>query len=661
MTPARWLPPPRRSGSRPAQQTASSFVADQNPGHPVDERSDTSGAFSTRALLVIGAWAAVWLGVMESGLLMFARFRLGRYTHVNPQNIWMTPLFYAVVALGVTGIILAVWRKPSVVRSRAVLFIPTWFGTVGVLLLLTRLHQLAVLVLAAGISVTFVRFVVSRPHMTLKVVRTTSWAAAVYTIGAFLVLNGSRAVREQLTLSALPAGSGPNVLLIILDTVRAASLSLYDSPRNTTPGLVHEAQRGVLFQNAFSVAPWTLPAHASMFTGRWPNELSADWRSPLDDLPPTLAEVLRARGYRTGGFSANTFYTSRESGLARGFLHYEAYPVWSAGQVASASSISRTLLGRHDFRRFFAIDQEPGRRTAGAILTDFLAWQDQVDDRPFFGFINLFDAHAPYLPPAPFDTLFGPRLPGRDPSMKDGRALSPIELQSEIDAYDGAIAYLDDQIRQLLAELESRGVLQNTLVVITSDHGEEFGEHGVFTHGNSLYREGVHVPLLLLFPQRIPEGHRIEQWVSTRDLPATILDLMGISSPLPGRSLARFWTEEALRPDTLVAAVSHATGRPEMYPVSHGDLYSVMAQPYRYIINDNGCDELYDLSGDPNEQNNMVEDPVLAPVRSSLNDYISRAYVRGRGHRVESEYDLESFSPGMDVALNDRCARGPPH
>lgn len=595
---------------------------DAGAGTVVDPLTESEPViFSTSDLIKAAVSTAALLGIAEAVLVLVARLA-GRYTHVNPQNIWMTPLLYAVVAALLTGGLVAVWRNPTVARTRVALFLAAFVGSIGVLLLFTRLHQLAVLVLAAGIAVQFASFCTRRPRTALAVVRRTWWAPAVCIVAAFFILNGSRAVRERLADAGVTAAGQSNVLLIILDTVRAASLSLYGNPRNTSPNLVETARQAVVFRNAFSTAPWTLPSHASMFTGRRPDEFEADWRSPLGEEPITLAAVLREHGYRTGGFAANTFYASRESGLARGFVHYEAYPIWSSDHFLSASSIARVLLGRHDFRRFFGIDEEPGRRTAPTVIASFLEWQDRDHDQPFFGFINLFDAHAPYLPPAPYDTLFGPRLIGRDPSMREGRSFTTRELRAEIDAYEGAIAYLDHHIGMLMEELDARGVLENTLVVVTSDHGEEFGEHDVFTHGNSLYRHVLHVPLLMRFPDHVPQGRTVERWVSTRDLAATILDLVNVESPLPGRSLARFWSD-SVGGDTLFAMVSHATGRPDAYPVSRGDMFSVMAEPYRYIRSGDGSEEMFDLGKDPFEQVNRIADRSAAGVGEALRAYLA--------------------------------------
>ncbi|MGH7507627.1 MAG: sulfatase family protein, partial [Longimicrobiales bacterium] len=343
----------------------------------------------------------------------------------------------------------------------------------------------------------------------------------------------------------------------------------------------------------------------------------------------TIAAVLRDNGYRTGGFVANRFYVGDESGLGRGFLHYDVDPVFSLIDFVGSSSLGRAIVNDRKWRLRLGMLQKPGRKYADDINREFLAWLGEPSEHPYFAFLNLFDAHHPYLPPAPYDSLFGPLLPGRDPSMVEGRALSPRELQAEIDAYDGGIAFQDHQLGLLLDALDARGALDNTIVIVTSDHGEEFGEHGVFTHGNSLYEPALHVPLLVWTPswRGAPlAAARIPDWVSTRDLAATILDLAGADrgEELPGTSLARYWREPDGRtaPDTLLAAVSHARGHPASYPVSKGDMSAVLAYPLKYIRGGDGREELYDLKSDPAELHDLRSRPEYGDAIARFRQYV---------------------------------------
>jgi arylsulfatase A-like enzyme len=176
-----------------------------------------------------------------------------------------------------------------------------------------------------------------------------------------------------------------------------------------------------------------------------------------------------------------------------------------------------------------------------------------------------------------------------------------------MDAYDGSIAYIDAEIGQLMADLDERGLLDRTLVVITSDHGEEFNEHGLIHHGNSLYRPAVQVPLLLVGPSRIPAGLSVSPPISLRDVPATVIDLADIAGgqAFPGHSLARFWQGTTLPDDTLLTELKYAPLQPDWYPASKGDMVSAVSRGLRYLRSGDGREELYDFERDPSEQSDL--------------------------------------------------------
>jgi arylsulfatase A-like enzyme len=397
------------------------------------------------------------------------------------------------------------------------------------------------------------------------------------------------------------------VLLIILDTVRAASLSLYGYARPTTPGLAHWSTSGVVFEQAIATAPWTLPSHGSLFTGRYPTDLTGDWRRPIMDPGPTLADRFRAQGYATGGFVANLRYTSYQSGLATGFDHYEDHP-YHLKQVVLHSTIGRLRLWRviadgsprKALRALIrsatwelagdAADPGNNLKPAEQVTAAFLAWQQRQAGRPFFGFLNLFDAHGPYQSPPAFRTRFGP-------------------ARARINLYDGAIAYLDQTVTDLLQTLADRGVLDHTIVILTADHGEQFGEHGLTGHANSLYLPLLQVPLLIRFPPRVPAGRRIPAVVSLRDVPATLLDLAGIAAAggLPGTSLVPLWDPAAAPARS--PAVSEVTRGINLTPDARnslGPMRGLLEPPFHYIRDGAGREELYNLAEDPAETTDLA-------------------------------------------------------
>jgi arylsulfatase A-like enzyme len=540
---------------------------------------------------------------------------------LSRDAVWMTPL-----AAGATGFIIGVGVVlvgqvfPKARTGTVGVFAGMVFAILEIGLYLPGVHDAAVLVLALGVSATVTRALHGHTKGVARFARTTTPWLAVLIVILGVGVRTSRRVTEQRNLASAPAAppTAPNVVLITLDAVRAASLGLYGYSRPTTPHLDAFSHQGVTFERALSTAPWTLPSHASMFTGRWHHELTTDYAAPLDDTFPTIAEYLSERGYGTAGFVANFRYCGYETGLDRGFLTYEDYPI-SPGQFLSSTKVLSTVLNNFRLRRLAQNDQHLSRKSASQLNREVFGWIDRLDDRPFFVFLNYFDAHEPYLPPAPYDRQFGPgRERGKfsplhrwlwEPAVGHAN-MGPEQLQEEIDAYDGAIAYLDQQVGEFLTGLESRGLLEKTLVIITADHGEEFEEHGVFEHGYSLYRAGVQVPLILRLPGESPPGLRVPDPVSLRDLPATIVDLIGLSgdSPFPGRSLAAYWGPAGRQgsEDLILSEVSQVSGHPGWFPVSQGDIKSLTYGGLRYIRNGNQTDQLFDFDRDIWEVNNLA-------------------------------------------------------
>ena len=266
------------------------------------------------------------------------------------------------------------------------------------------------------------------------------------------------------------------------------------------------------FDWALAPSSWTFPSHCTLFTGRWPYQLNSHRHLVLDTPDPTLAEFLGARGYLTAGFAANTSYCSYESGLNRGFAHYEDYILSPLTILATTApgrwitmNVLMNVLSPDDFygRRWLQF-RSPDARGINRAFLDWLSGQ-QRGDRPFFAFLNYMDAHEPFLAPRGHDARFGiqPETRGEYEMLLhnwdiDKTHFGPRDVALNRDGYDDCIAYLDQQIGAMLDELERRGVLENTIVIITSDHGEEFGEHNVFNHGYSLYLYETHVPLIII-------------------------------------------------------------------------------------------------------------------------------------------------------------------
>jgi arylsulfatase A-like enzyme len=581
--------------------------------------NSTTQSREIRSVAVAGIAAALVTAVLHMTVLATRRLWFAEFfwTGWSRDQFWMTPLGYLVIFLPPTlalAALHAVWpRHVTLARAVGVLTGATLFLTV---LHFSRVSTWAWAIVALGVGLQVARLAARR---AAQLARAARWVAATLLVGfvaAASVQEWRFRAAEGRAMAALPAAadSAPNVLLLILDTVRAKSLSLNGARFATTPRLDVRAREGLVFDAAYSTSSWTLPAHASMFTGLYASHTEADWTSPLELEPVTLAEVLRAKGYATGGFVANMQATSYRTGLGRGFIRYEDLQrsweeVVFTTSLAQTRSVANALftwredgwlggalrqLARLHLKiegNYFAHDQ----KNASEVARDFLRWQSTIGQRPFFAFLNLFDAHNPYRSPPEYREMFRGGV-------------------SNYDRYLAAIRYQDDQVDALLAELDRRGVLRNTLVVITSDHGELFGEHGLSGHGNALYRPLLHVPLVMLGPLHVPAS-RVKQPVSLRDLAATILDVARlandtIAAKIPGRSLLQVARDSGARTiSPVVAELSLGIRHDDRDPNARAELKAVIDDTLHVILTSAGAVEAFALGSDSARALDLSRDP----------------------------------------------------
>jgi arylsulfatase A-like enzyme len=579
----------------------------------------------------LATWFGLVAGVIEVLVLVFRRYAMDRMIWTSMDLIWLGPFVYA-VAFILPAIVLLVgaWLLPGLVTvSRGGFILALLAAAISVFAVAGgRLHLVAQALIALGIAFRVSQWV-AKPGVEGTIRRSLTWMMAGLAVLA-AGTPGLRRLRQIQAESALPPPptGAKNVLLIIWDTVRGENLSLYGYRRPTTSHLDHIGDEGAVFDRAISTAPWTLSSHASMFTGQLTQNLSTTWRTPLDRTYPTLAEVLARHGYRTGGFTANLLATTRESGLDRGYLRYYER------EFSLSHVFLSTTLGQR-IRRPLPFNRGPLRiypfKPGSKVIDDFLRWVDADRSRPFFGFLNFFDAHDPYTPPRVWRQRF---------ATDQGKSDQVVRRR---DAYDAAIAYLDQELGRLTDELKRRGLLDNTLLIVTSDHGEQFGEHGLHQHGNSLYLPLLQVPLVIRLPGAVPPA-RITDPVGLAELPATIMGLAGVDDDaFPGQSLARTWQRAepaAARSDSLISGVPHGMGTPPEEPVSRGNMNSVIAGRYHYIVNGDGVEEFYDVISDPGELVNLA--------RESLGQQMLPAYRATLRARVPARWLPPS--PGMAQA-----------
>ena len=587
-------------------------------------------ALDVLAIAVTAGVAAGWVHMLE---LMFARHLQHELVWFSRDFIWMAPIAYTLVLLPAALIlaVAAVMSRSTLVQAIGV-FCLSCVAIFGVLLPYSQVARIASLVLAGGAAFQFARLASAAPEKWCLRFRRLALGGMILVALMALVLPRWHDGAANRAIKAVPVSTAPsppaNVLLIILDTVRAANLSLYGAPDSTTPRLDQWAQDATVFDAAYAVAPWTLPSHASLFTGRYAGEVTADWKTPLDRSDSTLAELFRVRGYATGGFMANMHYTAWDSGLDRGFATYEDYrrswwqllrsSAWTQtqlfDQLRSASSLGEAADAILHPDLSIDLKHTFDRKIAREVTGQFLDWQADIGQRPFFAVLNYFDAHQPYYAPREFQHF--PRT------------------QGDAARYDAAIAYLDGTLDSIFQELRQRNVLDNTVVIVTSDHGELFNEHGLSGHAHDLYRNVLHVPLFVRFPQAVPTGRRVLRTVSLRDLPATILDITSLSgASVPGHSLRSYWIDSAGIGSPVLAEVSRAPNVSNTYPTAKGPMQALFDDSTHYIRNGDGAEELYRYRDDAPETTNLAASSqvVSAPWRARVDSIL----LSRRGSRRE--------------------------
>ena len=348
-----------------------------------------------------------------------------------------------------------------------------------------------------------------------------------------------------------------NLLLITLDTTRADSLGAYGARDSETPNFDRIAARGVIFDQAITAAPLTLPAHASLFTAKYPPQhgVRDNGGFVLDARQTTLAERLAAAGFRTGGF-VGAYVLDRRWGIAQGFDAYVDDFDLDKARGQGAASVERP---------------------ANEVADRALAWLDTAASSRFFAWVHFYDAHSPYDPPEPYRTRFASRL------------------------YAGEVAFVDSQVGRLLGFLEQRGLLEKTIVAIVGDHGESLGEHAERTHGFFVYSSVLRVPFAIAAPVDVAQARRVGATVRSIDLMPTLLELLRVplQGSVDGRSLVPLMTGASR--DLGLDAYSES-----LYPRYHfgwSELRALTSGRYTYISAPRP--ELYDIEQDPGEAHNL--------------------------------------------------------
>ena len=407
-------------------------------------------------------------------------------------------------------------------------------------------------------------------------------------------------------------GEGPyNVVVVTLDTLRADHLGAYGFSEVATPAIDSLADDGVLFENAHSTTPLTLPAHTSMFTGNYPlrHGVIDNGGFLVPEEAETLAEVLGGAGYRTGGFVAAYVLDARWR-IDQGFDHY---------------------VDDFDVRGQRVIAMGGVQRPASEVVDHALDWLDETplatpprsseraSEQPFFMWLHMYDPHAPYDPPEPYKS----RYPGRP--------------------YLGEVAYTDAQVGRLLEELRRRELLDSTLVVLTADHGESLGGHGEAQHGFFIYDEAMHVPLIMRLPFGDFGGRRRPEQVSIVDIMPTVLEIIGMDHDLQfqGRSLVPLMQSGSGSEDVTGKRYIYSESWYARLHYGWSHLRALRDERYKLILS--SAPELYDLREDPDEQHDLADslNTVLFEMTQAADERIA-TWSEGASESTAGDLDEET-------------------
>ena len=560
-----------------------------------------------RDLAILAAGAALFAAFANTLVVLIQRHVLQRPGSASPEFAFLSPIGYLVV-FAVIAVALSplVWLLPSRVATRLVPGIFAATASFALLSLITHVHPIALMIVAIGLGAQVGAAFGRRPAAALSKAR---WLAALCAGAVLLTAGGSFALRrfdawrlDDARITADP--SAPNIVLLILDTVRAMNLSAYGYERPTSPNIAQLASQGVTFEYCFSTATFSAPSHASMMTGVWGSQTGADYTNRMKDALPRLPEILNSHGYVTGAFAGNAAWAGRNVGLGKGFARYVDFPI-DLTQALASTTLLQSKTGRRlvagvmnrDLRPVIAAIRDPGfrfttfnerRRSAPELIENFWRWRNEVKGAPYFAMVNIMDAHDPYMPPRPFRTMFG-----------DGKKI--------LDRYDGAIAYVDSLVGGIVEGLRQRGELEKTVIVITADHGELLGEHGITGHSESVYPRAVRVPLILS-GSTLPRALRVAPPVSLRDLAATLLDVAGVRDHnLPGTSLRRSWesgSADAVSPIVFEVPQGKNVGAESLARI--GPIIGAADSTWYYIHYADGREQVFRWRTDSLDETNLI-------------------------------------------------------
>ena len=517
-------------------------------------------------ILLLAVWTGLICGALESVIHVVTRNypAILAAEKISLDVLWAAPLFN-IVCFSLLALPLLLLRN-----HRWIVGFFAFVCFVIVLMTPVLLHWISVLLLSMGLAVTVHRAMRNR----VQILHRNVWIIPIVLCAAWGFVQCYKILNENKLARSLPSAPSEsnNVLVIVLDTIRYDRMK---TDSTLTPTLNSLATDGMRYENAWSTTSWSLPSQASILTGMYPQEHDADWpQLKIRENAPVLAEYFSKKGYVTGAFSGNASWVTPEY-LGRGFLRFQTY--------VTSDILRRTTIGRNVEKALKRVGYYLPKHgnLAPNIRAQFLDFLNTYPKRPFFIYICYMDANKAF---------FASKL------------TSP--MSQAVQKYDQAIAKLDQEVGTLIAILRERKILDNTIVVVTSDHGESFSarippDHDPEGHGTSLYVEQTRVPLIVRFPKKISSGQVSQQAISIYSIPFLIMRLLELhDSPFMERS-----------GDHILATLRY----------DERNVASVIGKDTQYIHNiARNREEFYDLRSDPFEKKNLAGKVDLTPQRTEL-------------------------------------------
>ncbi len=417
----------------------------------------------------------------------------------------------------------------------------------------------------------------------------------------------------------------PNIVLIVLDTLRPDHLSCYGYPKQTSPNIDKIAAEGALFKRSFSTAPWTLPSHASMFTGTYVSRHGLDkGKEKLPDDFVTIAELLHREGYLTASLSSN-IWVSEITGLSRGFEYFKNAKEIPYQNVKNLNLFQKAV--KEIYLNYFFKKYDYGAREINGMIKDFFKRKSQTD-KPFFLFVNYLETHLQYKPLRKYKNIFlnkdyqrQAKYVNQDAAKFNAGMVSMTDEDFDVlrALYDAEIRYVDFRLGEFISILRELNILDNTMLIITSDHGENLGEHGLMDHQYSLHDTLINIPLIVRYPEVFSGGSVIEYPVQTVDFLPTICELLQLSkSALPfeqmqGESFLNARDKTAQR-DVFAEylnpriQVLQRICPDKDWTAFNAKLQAIRTDEFKLINSSDGKNSLYNLIDDPGENHNVILD-----------------------------------------------------